>query len=69
MKKFEYKTILIKSSGPWWSSGKIDPDQITVQLNELGQDGWELISAFDTNIAYGQTGAVFLILKRELNLH
>jgi hypothetical protein len=34
-------------------------------MNTLGEAGWELVTGFDTNIAYGQTRDVVVIFKRE----
>ena len=61
--KWEYMTVLASASG--WLGGKIDAQAITNRLNELGREGWELVSAFDTNMYEGLTRDVVLILKRQ----
>ena len=33
-------------------------------MNTLGAEGWELVSAFDTNEAYGASRDVIAIFKR-----
>jgi len=45
--------------------GKVDLEELRSRLNHLGQFGWELVSALDTNQApYGETREIVLILKR-----
>lgn len=63
MKRFEYMTFNIAAN--IWSS-KIDEQELTDQLNQLGQQGWELVSASDLNWAQGATRGLIMILKREL---
>ncbi len=41
MKRFEYKTLKIEPKGFWGS--KLDSTEIDKILNELGQQGWELV--------------------------
>ncbi|KTG08514.1 hypothetical protein AUR64_17695 [Haloprofundus marisrubri] len=59
MQRWEYKTLRIDSGFPIFSSDT-NPE---VELNELGDDGWELV---DTIIATGSSGTETksLILKR-----
>lgn len=65
MVKWEYTSIAFDASmGFFKSSGEIDLDAATAKLNELGAQGWELTSAFDTNVQGGRTGRVVLLLKR-----
>ena len=61
--KWEYMTVLASASG--WLGGKVDTQAFTNRLNELGREGWELVSAFDTNMYDGATRDVVLILKRQ----
>lgn len=61
--QWQYKTVMIKATG-WFSGGKVDASVLDERLNALGQDGWELASAFDTNQLYGETRDVILIFKR-----
>lgn len=61
--QWEYKTVMIKATG-WFAGGKVDPNLLDERLNNLGQQGWELASGFDTNQLYGETRDVILIFKR-----
>ncbi len=63
--KWEYKVLSLEASGFWSGGGKIDLDKYEATLNELGKDGWELVSSFDTNKNYGETKNVISIFKRE----
>jgi hypothetical protein len=60
--KWEYKTIKLRSTG--WIGGKFDEAQFDRMMNDLGSQGWELTSAFDTNEGYGNTRDVVAIFKR-----
>ena len=64
MIKWEYKTIKLATTG-WFVGGKLDEKQLDEHLNNLGFDGWELVSAFDTNQAEGRTRDVVVIFKRQ----
>ncbi len=64
MRTFEYLTMAIGTSG-WFSGGKIDLEALNRRLNELGQEGWELVSTVDTNKNYGEPREVILFLKKE----
>ncbi len=61
--KWEYMTLVFAATG-FFYGGKLDGEKLTDRLNELGQEGWELVSVFDTNMLHGQTRDVFAILKR-----
>ncbi len=63
MMKWEYMTLTLPAGG-LFVGGKIDAQQLTERLNELGSEGWELVSVFDTNMLEGKTRDVFAILKR-----
>jgi len=60
--KWEYKIIKVDTKG--FAGGKFDQDSFEQILNGLGQQGWELTSAFDTNMLYGESRHVVGILKR-----
>ncbi len=62
--KWEYKTLTFEPGGFWSGGGKLESQGLTNQLNELGSQGWELVSVFDTTKFEGQTQQVYAILKR-----
>ncbi|MBX7257707.1 MAG: DUF4177 domain-containing protein [Candidatus Hydrogenedentes bacterium] len=62
MYTWEYTTLKLNTTGIL--GGKFDELDLNERLNALGIEGWELVTAFDTNQAYGQTRDVVLILKR-----
>lgn len=62
--KWEYKTIKVDSEG--FAGGKFDRDKFEQLMNELGQQGWELVNVFDTNQAYGASRYIVGIFKRPL---
>lgn len=64
MKKFEYRVLDVTAGGFW--GGKIDGQELTNKLNELGREGWEVISATDTDIYGGGTKGLIIVLKREI---
>lgn len=45
MTKFEYKTVIFSPKGNW--SMKFDQELIDKTLNDLGAEGWELVSVQD----------------------
>lgn len=59
---WEYKTIKLAATG--WAGGKIDELRLDQMMNDLGQQGWELAAALDTNEAYGNTKDIVVIFKR-----
>ena len=61
--KCEYKTIKSDTTG-FVAGGKFDQNSFEQILNELGEQGWELVSAFDTNMEGGKSRHVVAILKR-----
>jgi hypothetical protein len=61
---FEYLTVKFATAS-FFSGGKLDGEGFNAKLNELGRQGWELVSCFDTSMAYGQTRDVVAVLKRQ----
>lgn len=61
MQKFEYKVVKVDAKGFW--SSTVTPTDMEVLLNQLGQDGWDLITAFNTSIYESKVGNV-MIFKR-----
>jgi hypothetical protein len=62
--KWEYRTIKLGTRGVL--GGKFDEHQLDAYMNQLGSEGWELVTAFDTNKAYGESRDVVVIFKRPL---
>ena len=60
--QWEYKTVKLKAKG--FFSKKLDENEFESYMNELGREGWELVTAFDTNEFYGQTRDVVAVFKR-----
>lgn len=61
--KWEYKTFKLGTHG--FLGGKFDERQLEEMMNTLGEAGWELVTALDTNQAHGQTRDVVVMFKRE----
>ena len=62
--RWEYTTLVLGAGGFLTGGGQIDPQALTDRLNSLGDEGWELVSMFDTNRASGETRVVVAVLKR-----
>jgi selenocysteine lyase/cysteine desulfurase len=58
MSKWEYKIINIRSE-----NYRLDPNAVT-QLNQLGEDGWELVSITSVNFKTGATDNIAMVFKR-----
>ena len=65
MQKWEYKTEKVDVGG-WLSSGVLDTSMFDSMLNSLGNEGWELISAFDTNQTQGASREAVAVFKRPM---
>lgn len=63
MKKFEYRILDVAAGGFWTNT--IDAQALTDKLNELGDEGWEVVSSVDMNRHQGQTKGILIMLKRE----
>lgn len=77
MTKWEYKIINVRSenyrldpnarSGVWPPPSPAVAERTTTQyLNELGQEGWELVSITSVNFKTGATDNVAMVFKRPL---
>jgi hypothetical protein len=62
METWEYKTIQFEATGIM--GGILDVRSFQDELNNLGTQGWELVSCFDTNMNQGQTRYVLAVFKR-----
>ncbi|MDX9872894.1 MAG: DUF4177 domain-containing protein [Clostridia bacterium] len=62
MESWEYRVIKYDTEG--FLGGKIETSTFERELNDLGGQGWELVSCFDTSMSYGQTRHVVAVFKR-----
>ena len=63
--KWEYRTVMFEASG-WFLGGKLDGEKFNTHLNQLGEEGWELVSVFDTNVQGGGSRDIVAVLKRAM---
>ena len=63
MERWEYKTIKVKATG--FIGGEVETEDIEAKLNNLGRDGWELVSSFPTAASNGYTRYVLFVFKRK----
>jgi hypothetical protein len=67
MQKFEYKVLAVPTKKGWFvTGGNINFEELDAKLNELGADGWEVVSGTGLNRYPGTTENVMIILKRTL---
>jgi Domain of unknown function (DUF4177) len=74
MTKWEYKIINVRSenyrldpgakSGVWPPPGQASERTTTQILNDLGQEGWELVGITSVNFKTGATDNVAMVFKR-----
>jgi hypothetical protein len=65
MNRWEYEIVQVDVEGGQWTvGGKANPAVVKDALNKLGEQGWEMVSGFDTNQSGGATRQVVLLLKR-----
>ena len=62
MDKWEYKSI--KSDAKGMMGGILEISNFDNRLNDLGEQGWELVSCFSTAQAYGQSREIISVFKR-----
>ena len=67
MKKFEYAIVNVKTKKNSWKmdTGVIDENQLGKDVNEMGSQGWELVSSIPNAGVDGRTAEIILIFKRE----
>jgi hypothetical protein len=65
MAKWEYNTVTFETTG--FGGGKLNTESFNDRINILGQQGWELVSCFDTNMFYGETKVVVAVMKRAVS--
>ena len=62
MERWEYTSFKVETKG--FQGGILDVEDLNAELNELGEQGCELVSCVATNRAQGATREVTAILKR-----
>ncbi|HWV15417.1 MAG TPA: DUF4177 domain-containing protein [Cellvibrio sp.] len=66
--KFEYKTLKFTlPTSAWIPSGDVNADELDVELNKLGELGWDLVSAVTTNVGAGGSKLIVAIFKRAVS--
>jgi hypothetical protein len=61
---WEYRSLKFQAKG-FFVGGRVDIAQLDTELNQLGAQGWELVSVFDSNMAiHGATREIVATLKR-----
>lgn len=63
MQRWEYKTIKVDAKGIL--GGVVDMAAFDALLNDLGAQGWNLVSTFDTNMIHGASREIVAVFKRE----
>lgn len=59
---WEYKTIKLQTKG--LLGGKFDENRLDEYMNQLGSQGWELVTSFVTSQEIGASRDVAVIFKR-----
>ena len=62
--RWEYKTLQFGVKG--MMGGILDLGQFEGELNRMGNDGWELVTCFDTNYGQGASRYVMAVFKRKV---
>lgn len=65
--KWEYKTLVLNMYNFWKGAKKVIPEELEVPFNDLGMEGWELVSVFDTNVSSGDTHEIVAVFKRKIS--
>jgi hypothetical protein len=63
MDRWEYKTIKFQTKGFW--GGVLEESTFNLELNRYGNEGWEVISCFDTSQHEGISRDVVVVFKRK----
>lgn len=64
---FEYKTLKFETSVGIFSGTDFDTDSYEKALNDLGRDGWQLVSTFDINKLKGGSRFIIATFMRSTN--
>ncbi len=65
MKAFEYTVLEVPVTG-WFWGGRVDAKALAYKLNQLGKEGWKVVTASETNIWRGSSLNLLVILQREI---
>ncbi len=64
MEKYEYLTHVSKVEGLF--GGDVEINTMQLELNQFGNDGWELVNSVCVNLKLGATSKIVNILKRKV---
>ena len=64
MERWEYKTLQFPVKG--FMGGILELDKFDLELNRMGNEGWELVACFDTNYGQGASRFVLAVMKRKI---
>lgn len=65
MEKLEYKTLFTDAKGVF--GGKINQLEYQNELNQLGSQGWELVSTVAASQSYSSTRWIISTFKRKIS--
>ncbi len=63
MDKLEYMTFKVQLKG--FNGGILEIEDFNSELNQYGEQGWELVSCFSTNAAQGYGREAIAVFKRK----
>ena len=63
-KQYEYRVVTMDTKG--WSGGILNVEETQETLNQLGEQGWELVSTVSTHMGNGITRCIVHYFKREV---
>jgi hypothetical protein len=61
---WEYNVVTVALSKDFFGRPADESERLRAQLDELGAQGWELVSSFDTNYTKGGSAQIVFVLKR-----
>jgi hypothetical protein len=61
--RWEYKTAKVEAKG-WFAGGKLDALEFDQVLNEMGDQGWELVSVLSVTQTHGSSREIAAVFKR-----
>ena len=66
MDTWEYISFAYETTGFWFAGPDVSTQDLDSQLDELGSEGWELVTAVPTARENGKTNALVYTLKRRV---